>query len=224
MQAISTVVLVLVTAVYVLLTRSIAQGARRQAVANEAQVTHSQNVLVESAKARLSTLTPICSVISDGSNLMRTDGTSIGSIPEGEFDNLVVTANVYFTARNDGTSPTLLTVLPQAIEDVELTMPPDWAETIKDQALLGGTYKELQYSITGPGRMFRRWGDESRPITLEFETSSPVSGVVDRHAWFGVFGKVRIHPGGTFDYSTEGFTGPSAATLARHWPEDLDAT
>jgi hypothetical protein len=140
------------------------------------------------------------------------------------FERSPVLVKISFTVRNDGNSPTLLTLLPFSISDERLSFPPDWTRTTKDLALIGGATHAVEYRMEGSGEMFREWSRVRKQVTLEFETRSPVSSVVDVHKWVGTFDELRFTgpPGSAkYDLSNEGFTGPSAAVLARKWPNDL---
>jgi hypothetical protein len=258
LQTLTTLALLVVTAIYVWVTARIAratkeqaQAAGKQAHSAEQQLDHAQraldaekaaseallaqmtaeleaqkeaahNVLIESAKARLSALTPICAVLWGGSPITQHNETSIGNVEMEVFERGLIMVRLQFKVRNDGSSPALVTAMPVDIPDEELTEIPDWLSTTKDEVLLGGSERELTFRIVGPGRMFAKWAAQKRRVDFEFETTSPISGVTDRHTWTGNFPPICDVPGSSgtvFDHgANSGFFGPNAATLVRIWP------
>lgn len=195
----------------------------QEGIARQAD-SHAQSVLIESARARLSAITPVCTVLYGGSPMQSADGGSIGNIPMEQYDGLHIVVHILFRVRNDGPSPVLFTAIPTALDDVELLAIPDWTVTTKDEVAMAGIEYPLTYRIRGPGQMFRRWGIDRRQVEIEIETRSPISGVTDRHFWKGIFPIVDTVPGSSsmFDHNrASGFVGPSAAHLTRSWPTDL---
>jgi hypothetical protein len=228
LQTLGTLGILGVTAVYAALTWRIASATNRQAQATEMAVRHGRNVLVESVKARLSAMTPVCTVLFYGSSMTHVDGTSIGNVPMEMFDEILVKVSLWFVVRNDGDSPSLLTASPVAISDEELTSAPNWAPPAREEVLPppGERGFELRCGFSGAGRMFRRWGDEGRRVVVEIETKSPISGVIDRHSWVGVFQPIQmISDGDSAVYNQSanlGFSGSNAAYPTRVWPPGLE--
>lgn len=183
---------------------------------------HAQNVLIESAKARLSALTPVCTVLWSGSPMTQADETSIGNVQLDVFERGATLVRVVFQVRNDSPYPALVTAPPVVIEDEDLAEIPEWASSVRDEVLLGGATLSLTYKIRGPGAMFARWATQHRRVQFDFETRSPITGVIDRHSWTGTFPAIETvigSNGAFFDHSaSSGFFGSRAAYPTRFWP------
>ncbi|MDQ6946890.1 MAG: hypothetical protein M3256_11630 [Actinomycetota bacterium] len=66
-------------------------------------------MLTESAKARLSILTPVCTVLWGAARMLQGDGTSIGNVPMEAFKSGSTMVEVLFQVRNDSPHPALVT-------------------------------------------------------------------------------------------------------------------
>lgn len=200
-----------------------AEAANRQSEVAREQLNESHNVLVESVRARLSSETPLATVVFNGSPMRSPNDGSLGNISLEEFERSRVQVTVKFIVRNDGKSPTLVTALPSEVPDSELLEPADWVRTTRDRVLMpGGEPEHLVFRMIGAGEVFRRWGDEHRRVTFEFETKSPLTGVTDRHSWVGTFPEIQVlrtGDGTIFDHNmNSGFFGADVAYPMRLWP------
>lgn len=242
-QAMATVVLIVVTGVYVLLTRKIAiaageqtksamdqadaakdqaVAAAQQASAATAQVDKAHAVLVESARANLSALTSVATVLFKGSPIAQADGTSIGNVRLDQFDRMDIKVEVRFVVRNDGEYPTLFSAVPPVFIDEELSEVPDFVRTYRDCVLLPHGTFELTFVAKSPGRLFREWAHERIRREFEFETRSPLTGVTDHHTWKGTFGRfATLGPPDAPVFAHQrnsGFEGGDVAYPLRLWP------
>lgn len=236
-QGISTLVLAGITAIYAWLTHTIAKSSSKQAEASirqaeaaeeqarqaDAQVSHAQAVLVETAKARLSSLTPVASVLFVGSPLRGSEEDSIGNIAMELFDRSLLRLAVNLRVQNHGDTPTLVTALPveHHSEFSALERSPAWSPAAQQRVLLPGATLDLNMTFRGRGALFRSWANLR--VRFEVQTTSPLTGAVDTHEWVGLMSEMPVLPGSdNLDHSNaSGFRGASAASLKRVWPPGL---
>jgi hypothetical protein len=193
-QGLATVALIVVTIVYVAMTRSIAAAANAQAAiaadqlahmrtASEAEQLatrraqeHAERVGLEALRDRLSAMTPVVIVEVGFNHFGPQEGTSGGVVSGSEFSETTYQLGVSFRCSNHGPGPALVEIEHPEIGEVEANRGP--------RVVPHGGETTFVWTHRTQGAEWLAGLNEELP-TPEVHSGTPLTRVVDVHTWVG---------------------------------------
>ena len=226
LQTLASIALIVVTAVYVILTAKLVGTSKNQADIAKRGLEQADKVLAESVKARLSAVTPMCTVLFQNSAMHQFNGTNVGNVLlDDNFDTSQLRVEVHFTFRNDGATPSIISKRCVTIDDNSIDRV-EWIPAATGIPLMKDSAMSVECLIYAFGTTFRQWASNHKEISLRFETMSPVTEIIDSFEWTGTFAELAVINGingPVFDSSkSQGFDGPVITVPARTWPGGID--
>ena len=177
---------------------------------------------MESVRARLTAMTPECSVVFYAGSA-EAGGTIRVEEFGGERDRPAVRLRLKFSATNFGRTPSLLTAEPCEIA-AQKYVTAEWEPPAVRFPLEPAEDRRISLFITAPDIAFIRWSQVGESLTVRLHTESPQSAVRDEFVWTGTILELAAPPTNdrAFDAHQVKVAGPRAPEMTRVWPRLRD--